>query len=217
MSKNEYELNERISATLINPFLSLDEFNITCDVIKKYNIKNISTSLNYLSYVRNSFENHKVKINTLISYPLADCPNFLIDQIIDYAIEKGADGIDYLPKFFYLSENKDEKFANNIERIYKKKLPLTLIFNKDRMQNEIFNKAIDISLELGIKFFQFGDGFGSTLNIYDLKEIQKSFDDRRKIKVVGKIRDIESTIKLLDNGADNIGSSYFYEIFNSIK
>ena len=99
----------------------------------------------------------------------------------------------------------------------KKKLPLTLIFNKDRMQKKIFNKAIDISLELGVKFFQFGDGFGSTLNIYDLKEIQKSFDDRRKIKVVGKIRDIESTIKLLDNGADNIGSSYFYEIFNSIK
>ena len=217
MSKCSYEFNEIISATLINPFLSLDEFNINCNLIKKYNIRNISTSLNYLSDLRNYFENYKVNISVLISYPLSDCPDFLIDQIIDYAIEKGANGIDYLPKFFYLSKNEDEKFANNIEIISKKKLPLNLIFNKYRMQKETFNKAINISLELGVKFFQFGDGFGTTLNIFDLKKIQELFDENRKIKVVGNIRDIESVIELLNNGADNIGTSSFHEIFKSIE
>ena len=217
MSKCSYEFNEIISATLINPFLSLDEFNINCNLIKKYNIRNISTSLNYLSDLRNYFENYRVNISVLISYPLSDCPDFLIDQIIDYAIEKGANGIDYLPKFFYLSKNEDEKFANNIEIISKKKLPLNLIFNKYRMQKETFNKAINISLELGVKFFQFGDGFGTTLNIFDLKKIQELFDENRKIKVVGNIRDIESVIELLNNGADNIGTSSFHEIFKSIK
>ena len=217
MSKCSYEFNEIISATLINPFLSLDEFNINCNLIKKYNIRNISTSLNYLSDLRNYFENYRVNISVLISYPLSDCPDFLIDQIIDYAIEKGANGIDYLPKFFYLSKNEDEKFANNIEIISKKKLPLNLIFNKYRMQKETFNKAINISLELGVKFFQFGDGFGTTLNIFDLKKIQELFDENRKIKVVGNIRDIESVIELLNNGADNIGTSSFNEIFKSIK
>ena len=217
MSKCAYEFNEIISATLINPFLSLDEFNINCNLIKKYNIRNISTSLNYLSDLRNYFENYRVNISVLISYPLSDCPDFLIDQIIDYAIEKGANGIDYLPKFFYLSKNEDEKFANNIEIISKKKLPLNLIFNKYRMQKETFNKAINISLELGVKFFQFGDGFGTTLNIFDLKKIQELFDENRKIKVVGNIRDIESVIELLNNGADNIGTSSFHEIFKSIE
>ena len=217
MSKCSYEFNEIISATLINPFLSLDEFNINCNLIKKYNIRNISTSLNYLSDLRNYFENYRVNISVLISYPLSDCPDFLIDQIIDYAIEKGANGIDYLPKFFYLSKNEDEKFANNIERISKKKLPLNLIFNKYRMQKETFNKAINISLELGVKFFQFGDGFGTTLNIFDLKKIQELFDENRKIKVVGNIRDIESVIELLNNGADNIGTTSFHEIFKSIE
>tara|TARA_Y100001935_G_C17298260_1_gene507518 strand:- start:1491 stop:2144 length:654 start_codon:yes stop_codon:yes gene_type:complete len=217
MSKCSYEFNEIISATLINPFLSLDEFNINCNLIKKYNIRNISTSLNYLSDLRNYFENYRVNISVLISYPLSDCPDFLIDQIIDYAIEKGANGIDYLPKFFYLSKNEDEKFANNIEIISKKKLPLNLIFNKYRMQKETFNKAINISLELGVKFFQFGDGFGTTLNIFDLKKIQELFDENRKIKVVGNIRDIESVIELLNNGADNIGTTSFHEIFKSIE
>ena len=217
MSNIKYELNEKINAILINPFLSTDEFNINCNLIKKYNIKNISTSLNYLSYLKNSFENYKVKINTFISYPLADFPDILIDQVIDYAIDEGADGIDYLPKFFNLSINEDEKFANNIEKIAKKELPITLIFNKNRMQEDIFNKAINISLDLGVKFFQFGDGFGATLNSNELKEIKRLLDEKRSIKVVGNIKDVKSAIELLDNGADNIGTSYFSQIFKSIK
>ena len=186
-------------------------------MIKKYNIKNVSTTLNYLSHLKNSFENYKVKINTFLSYPLADFPDILIDQVIDYAIDEGADGIDYLPKFFNLSINEEEKFANNIEKIAKKELPITLIFNKNRMQEDIFNKAINISLDIGVKFFQFGDGFGTTLNSNELKGIKRLLDEKRSIKVVGNIKDVKSAIELLDNGADNIGTSYFSQIFQSIK
>ena len=217
MSNIKYELNEKINAILINPFLSTDDFNINCNLIKKYNIKNVSTTLNYLSHLKNSFENYKVKINTFLSYPLADFPDILIDQVIDYAIDEGADGIDYLPKFFNLSINEDEKFANNIEKIAKKELPINLIFNKNRMREDIFNKAINISLDLGVKFFQFGDGFGATLNSNELKEIKRLLDEKRSIKVVGNIKDVKSAIELLDNGADNIGTSYFNQIFKSIK
>ena len=217
MSNIKYELNEKINAILINPFLSTDDFNINCNLIKKYNIKNVSTTLNYLSHLKNSFENYKVKINTFLSYPLADFPDILIDQVIDYAIDEGADGIDYLPKFFNLSINEEEKFANNIEKIAKKELPITLIFNKNRMQEDIFNKAINISLDIGVKFFQFGDGFGATLNLNELKGIKRLLDEKRSIKVVGNIKDVKSAIELLDNGADNIGTSYFSQIFQSIK
>ena len=217
MSNIKYELNEKINAILINPFLSTNEFSINCNLIKKYNIKNVSTTLNYLSHLKNAFENYKVKINTFLSYPLADFPDILIDQVIDYAIDEGADGIDYLPKFFNLSKNEDEKFANNIEKIAKKELPITLIFNKNRMQEDIFNKAINISLDIGVKFFQFGDGFGATLNLNELKGIKRLLDEKRSIKVVGNIKDVKSAIELLDNGADNIGTSYFSQIFQSIK
>ncbi|MBK16898.1 MAG: 2-deoxyribose-5-phosphate aldolase [Prochlorococcus sp. SP3034] len=216
MSNSEYEFNEKINAILINPYLSLDEFNINCNLLKKYNIKNISTTLNYLSYLRNLFDNN-ININTFISYPLADSPHIITDQMIDLAIEEGASGIEYLPQFFYLENNEDEKFATDIEKIYKKKLPLTLIFNKNRMKKKTFTKAIQISLELGIKIFQFGDGFGSTLNISDLKEIKALLNKKSLIKISGNIRNIKTIKELLNNGADNIGTSYFHEIFQELK
>jgi len=45
MPNIEYELNEKIHAIIINPYLSWEDFCANCDLIKKYNIKNISTSL----------------------------------------------------------------------------------------------------------------------------------------------------------------------------
>ena len=57
MPNIEYELNERIHAIIINPYLTWGDFRVNCDLIKKYNIKNISTSLNYLSDFKNLLDN----------------------------------------------------------------------------------------------------------------------------------------------------------------
>tara|TARA_Y100001970_G_scaffold291009_1_gene426673 strand:+ start:10744 stop:11400 length:657 start_codon:yes stop_codon:yes gene_type:complete len=216
MAYFDYEFNEKINAIIINPYLSKDDFDESCTLLKKYNIKNISTTLNYLSHLRNGFDK-KIKINTYISYPLADSPIEICDQLINHAIEQGANGIEYLPKFFYLEDNNDEKFANDIEKINKKGLPVTLIFNKNRMQEKTFSKAIHISLELGIQNYQFGDGFGITLNSFEIQKIKSLLNKKCLIKVAGNISNLDKTLELLDNGVDNICTSSFHEIFQDIK
>ena len=111
MSKTKYELNERIHAIIINPYLTWDEFTANCDLIKKYNIKNVSTSLNYLSYLKNALGNYRVNINAFISYPFADLPSSLTNEFIYYAKDKGANGIEYTPKFINLSKKKFRQFC----------------------------------------------------------------------------------------------------------
>ena len=89
-----YELNEKIHAIIINPYLSLEELNANCDLIQKYNIRNVSTSLNFLIHIKDVLNNHKVNINTLISYPFADLPVDFIDEFVCYAKDNGASGIE---------------------------------------------------------------------------------------------------------------------------
>ena len=91
----KYELNEKIHAIIINPYLSLDELNANCDLIKKYNIKNVSTSLNFLSHIKNALSITKININTLISFPFADLPVEFIDALVCYAKDEGSNGIEY--------------------------------------------------------------------------------------------------------------------------
>jgi len=50
-------------------------------------------------------------------------------------------------------------------------LPVSIIINKSKLQKEVLYNAIEISLELGIKNFQFGDGFGPPITSNDVAEI----------------------------------------------
>ena len=213
----DYELNEKIHAIIINPYLSLAELNANCDLIQKFNIRNVSTSLNFLSHIKDEINNHKVNINTLISYPFADLPVDFIDEFVSYAKDAGASGIEYTPNFLNLSKNNSNSFASEIERINTSELKVTNIINKSKLDKELFIKALEISLELGITNFQFGDGFGPVINTIDIVDIFKIISKQNSIKVVGGINRLSQVIDLFDSGIDCIGTSNFNEIFKEIR
>ncbi len=212
-----YELNERIHAIIINPYLTWEDFCANCDLIKKYNIKNISTSLNYLADFKNRLSNYSANINILISYPLADLPVLFIDELVCFAKDKGANGIEYIPNFINLSKRNLETFASEIEQVKLSGLPITIIINKSKLQDEVFSNAIEICLELGIKNFQFGDGFGPPITSNNVAEILKIIGSQNQIKIVGGIKKLTQVIDLFDNGIDYVGTSNFCEIFQEVK
>ena len=217
MPNIEYELNEKIHAIIINPYLSWADFCVNCDLIRKYNIKNISTSLNYLANFKNRLGNYSANINALISYPLADLPVTFIGELVNFAKDKGATGIEYIPNFITLSKRNLEAFAAEIEQVKLSGLPVSIIINKSKLQKELLNNAIEISLELGIKNFQFGDGFGPPITLNDVAEILKITGSQNQIKVVGGIKKLKQVIDLFDNGISCVGTSNFCEIFQEVK
>ena len=217
MPNIEYELNKKIHAIIINPYLTWEEFSANCDLIKKYNIKNISTSLNYLADFKNSLINYSASINALISYPLADLPISFIEELVCFAKDKGANGIEYIPNFINLYKRNLETFAAEIEQVKLSGLPVSIIINKSKLQEEVLHNAIEISLELGIKNFQFGDGFGPTITSNDVAEILKIVGSENQIKVVGGIKKLKQVIDLFEMGISRVGTSNFYEIFQEVK
>ncbi|MDC3069543.1 2-deoxyribose-5-phosphate aldolase [Prochlorococcus sp. AH-736-D21] len=217
MPNIEYELNEKIHAIIINPYLTWEDFCANCDLIKKYNIKNISTSLNYLDDFKNRLGNYSANLNALISYPLADLPFTFIEELVNFAKDKGANGIEYIPNFINLSKRNLDTFAAEIEQVKLSGLPVSIIINKSKLQKEVLHNAIEISLELGIKNFQFGDGFGPLITSNDVEEILKITGVQNQIKVVGGIKKLTQVIDLFNNGISCVGTSNFCEIFQEVK
>ena len=72
-------------------------------------------------------------------------------------------------------------------------------------------------MELGIKNYQFGDGFGSPLTSNDVHEILKIIGSQNQIKVVGGIKKLMQVIDLFDNGISCVGTSNFCEIFEEVN
>ncbi len=217
MPNIEYELNKKIHAIIINPYLTWEDFCANCDLIKKFNIKNISTSLNYLADFQDTLGNCSTNINALISYPLADLPVTFIEELVNFAKDKGAKGIEYIPNFINLSKRNLETFAAEIEQVKLSGLPVSIIINKSKLQKEVLYNAIEISLELGIKNFQFGDGFGPPITLNEVTEILKLTGSQNQIKVVGGIKKLTQVIDLFDNGISCVGTSNFCEIFQEVN
>ena len=96
-------------------------------------------------------------------------------------------------------------------------LPVSIIINKSKLKKEVLYNAIEISLELGIKNFQFGDGFGPPITSNDVEEILKITGSQNQIKVVGGIKNLTQVIDLFDNGVSSVGTSNFREIFQEVK
>ncbi len=217
MSNIEYELHEKIHAIIINPYLKWEDFISNCDLIKKYNIRNISTSLNYLSYLKKAMSNYSVNINALISYPFADLPISFIEEFVGFAKDKGANCIEYMPNFINLSKGNIDTFGLEIEMVKRSEIPITIIINKSKLEKELFVKAIEISLELGINSFQFGDGFGPPISTLDVDEILKIISKKKHIKIVGGIKKLTQVIDLFDSGITCVGTSNFSEIFAEVR
>ena len=72
-------------------------------------------------------------------------------------------------------------------------------------------------MELGIKNFQFGDGFGPTITSNDVREILKITGSQNQINVVGGIKKLSQIIDLFDNGISCVGTSNFCEIFEEVN
>ena len=72
-------------------------------------------------------------------------------------------------------------------------------------------------MELGIKNFQFGDGFGPPITSNDAAEIIKIIGPQNQIKVVGGIKNLTQVIDLFDNGISCVGTSNFCEIFEEVN
>ncbi len=217
MPNIDYELNKKIHAIIINPYLTWEDFRVNCDLIKKYNIKNISTSLNYVADFKNLLGNYSANINALISYPLADLPVSFIEELVCFAKDKGATGIEYIPNFMNLSKRNLETFAAEIEKVKLSGLPVSIIINKSKLQKEVLYNTVEISLELGIKNFQVGDGFGPPITSNDVAEILKITGSQNQIKVVGGIKKLTQVIDLFDSGISCVGTSNFCEIFQEVK
>ena len=131
--------------------------------------------------------------------------------------DKGAKGIEYIPNFINLSKGNLETFAAEIEQVKLSGLPVSIIINKSKLQEEVLYNAIEISLELGIKNFQFADGFGPPITSNDVAEILKITGSQNQIKVVGGIKKLSQVIYLFENGSNCVGTSNFCEIFQEVK
>lgn len=199
-----------IDHTCLSPDASEDKIIKLCDEAKRYGFFSVCVNPSYINLAKKSLINSDVKVCAVIGFPLGQ--STIDSKVFETkdAINLGADEIDMvinIPKlksrdinYCILEINEVKKACgNNILKV----IVETCLLTKEEKE-----LACEIILKSNADFIKTSTGFstgGATVD--DISLFKKHIGNKKLIKAAGGIKNSEDLIKMIQVGADRIGTS----------
>ena len=183
------------------------------------NDKNIITAVN-VKYAYENLKGSEVKIVTVVGFPLGASRSEVKAYEAKLAIEDGADEIDMVINVTAIKNKDYEYVINDIKTVKKacKDKPLKVILETDLLEKDEIKKACELCIEAKADFVKTSTGFvkgGVGAKVEDVELMYKTVSPYGlKVKASGGIRDKETAIKMLEAGAERLGTSSGVKIVN---
>ena len=203
-------INQYIDHTLLKPTTTERQIIDLCNEAKKYEFYAVCVNSCYVALAKKLLSKTKIKIATVIGFPLGATTTETKVFEAKNAINDGADEIDMVINMGFLrSKNYVAVFKDISDvKLAIGKIPLKVILEISELSKNEIVKACEICLDANVDFIKTSTGFsksGATLTA--VKIIKKIVKDGAKIKASGGIKDLETAQKYIDAGADRIGTS----------
>lgn len=206
-------LNKHIEHTLLKQDAKHEDFKKLFEEAKQYNFLGVCINPLYVKSAKEYLRDTSVKIVTVVGFPLGANRSDVKAFETSKAVEDGADEIDMVINVSKLKD-KDYKFVVNDIKAVKsacKDKPLKVILETDLLTKEEIKKACELCIEAKADFVKTSTGFvknGIGAQAEDVKLMYETVSPYGlKVKASGGIRDKETALKMLEAGAERLGTS----------
>ena len=207
-------LNKHIEHTLLKQDAKKEDFIKLFDEAKEHNFLGVCVNPLYVSLAKQNLKDSDVKIVTVVGFPLGANRSDVKAYETSKAVADGADEIDMVINVSKLKD-KDYKFIINDIKTVKaacKDKPLKVILETDLLEKDEIKKACELCIEAKADFVKNGTGAKAE----DVKLMYETVSPYGlRVKASGGIRDKETAIKMLEAGAERLGTSSGVKIINS--
>ncbi len=214
-------LNKHIEHTLLKQDAKYEDFIKLFDDAKKYNFLGVCVNPLYVKLAKEHLAGSNIKIVTVVGFPLGANKSQVKAYETQQAIEDGADEIDMVINVTAL-KNKDYEFVKkDIETVkaFCKDKPLKVILETDLLDKDEIKKACEICVQAKADFVKTSTGFvknGVGAKVEDVKLMYETVSPHGLcVKASGGIRDKETALKMLEAGAERLGTSSGVKIIAS--
>ncbi len=208
MTKND--IAKYIDHTILKATATEDEIAILCDEAKKYNFASVCVNPANVKFVSKMLIGSNVKTCTVIGFPLgANTTETKVFETKD-AIKNGADEIDMVINIGQLKDGNIEYVENEIKAVVEaagNKLVKVIIETCYLTEDEkvVVSKAVS---NAKANFIKTSTGFGTGgATTEDVSLMNKNTSSNIKVKASGGVRDYKTAIKMIEAGANRIGTS----------
>lgn len=206
-------INRHIEHTLLKQDAKKEEFIKLFEEAKEHKFLGVCVNPEYVSFAKKELAGSGVKVVSVAGFPLGANRSDVKAYEASKAVQDGADEIDMVINATAL-KNKDYDFVLNDIKAVKEacpNIPLKVILETDLLDKDEIKKACEICIEAKADFVKTSTGFvkgGVGAKAEDIELMYKTVSPYGlKVKASGGIRDKETAIKMLEAGAERLGTS----------
>ncbi|GFN35951.1 deoxyribose-phosphate aldolase [Tepidimicrobium xylanilyticum] len=215
------DIASMIDHTLLKPDATEEMVIKLCNEAKEYGFYSVCVNPYYVALAKEVLRGSKVKIATVVGFPLGANVKEVKACETEKAIEDGADEIDMVINIGALKNGDYFLVENDIKAVVdaaRGKAIVKVIIETCLLSQEEKVKACQLSMEAGADFVKTSTGFSSGgATVEDIKLMKLIVGGKLGIKASGGIRDYETALAMVEAGATRIGASASVDIVKGIK
>lgn len=205
-------LNKYFDHTILKADATSAQVAKLCEEAKEYGFYSVCVNSSYVAECNKQLSDSDVKIAAVVGFPLGACTTATKAFETEEACKDGASEIDMVINVGALKDNKTDYVLQDIKAVtdaaHKHGAIVKVIIETCLLTDDQKVTACKLSEEAGAEFVKTSTGFstgGATAE--DVALMKSVVGDRLQVKASGGIRDYETTMRMIEAGADRIGAS----------
>lgn len=199
-----------IDHTLLKPEVYKNEIYKLCEEAIEFNFFSVCINSSNITFAREILKNSKVKICTVVGFPLGACETSTKTYEVGRAISMGSNEIDMVLNIGALKAGEFSLVKREIEDVVRAAdgRVVKVIFETCLLNSELIRKASELSMEANAHFVKTSTGFstgGATLA--DVTLMKSVVGSKLQVKASGGIRDYKTALSMIQAGATRLGTS----------
>lgn len=208
---NKQQLAGMIDHTILKANASEAEVRKVCEEALEYGFASVCINPANISLASEMLKGSKVKVCTVIGFPLGANTSAVKAFETDDAIKNGAQEVDMVINIGKLKDKDYEYVKNDIKAVVdasKGRALSKVIIETCLLTDEEKVKACELAKEAGADYVKTSTGFstgGATPE--DIKLMRETVGPEMGVKASGGVRTYEDAMAVVENGATRIGAS----------
>ncbi len=218
----DIDIAKMIDHTLLKPEATPKDIEKLCEEAIQYQFASVCVNPCYVKLASKILEGRKVKVCTVIGFPLGanrtDTKVFETEK----AIEDGAQEVDMVMNIGLLKGGYYDYVENDIRAVvnvaHKRNVLVKVILETALLTDEEKVKACLLAKRANADFVKTSTGFskgGATAG--DVALMRRVVGSAMGVKASGGIRSYEEALQMIKSGADRIGASASVKIVSGVK
>jgi deoxyribose-phosphate aldolase len=205
------ELAQMIDHTNVKGNATEEDIKKLCSEALEYNFASACVTPTNVVLTHKLLRNSDVNVCVVVGFPLGvQTPKTKAFEVME-AVSKGASEIDMVMNIGGLKSGREELVRSDIQDVVEAASGRTVkvILETALLTYEEKVKACLIAEKSGADFVKTSTGFGglSGATVEDVTLMRKTVGSKMGVKAAGGIRDMETTLAMINAGANRIGTS----------